>query len=178
MSATVPALLAVTAFSGTGKTTLLTQLIPRLSQAGIRVGIIKHTHHKMDVDTPGKDSYELRKAGARQTMVASEARWALMTETPDLAMPSLSWLAGQMDDKLIDLILVEGFKDEPVPKIALFRKDTGKEWLPLIDRHVIAVASDVQIDVNLPLLDINQPDEIAAFIGNWLRGQVQSGTCG
>ncbi|NDL64707.1 molybdopterin-guanine dinucleotide biosynthesis protein MobB [Acerihabitans arboris] len=167
----LPPLLAITAFSGTGKTTLLKQLIPLLNQAGVRVGIIKHTHHKVDVDTPGKDSYELRKAGARQTMVASEARWALMTETPDLVMPSLSWLAGQMDNNLIDLILVEGFKDEPVPKIALFREDVGKEWLPLMDGHVIAVASDVYLDINLPLLDINLPGDIAAFISNWLRSQ-------
>lgn len=174
MSHTFPPLLAITAFSGTGKTTLLKQLIPLLNHAGLRVGVIKHTHHKVDVDTPGKDSYELRKAGARQTMVASKARWALMTETPDLVMPSLSWLAAQMDGALIDLILVEGFKDEPVPKIALFRQDTGNAWPALIDEHVIAVASDIGIDINLPLLDINQPREIANFIENWLRVQRQS----
>jgi len=163
-----PPLLAITAFSGTGKTTLLKQLIPLLNHAGVRVGIIKHTHHKVDVDTPGKDSYELRKAGARQTMVASEARWALMTENQELAMPSLAWLAEQMDATLIDLILVEGFKNEPVTKIALFRSQTGVEWRTLIDQHVIAVASDVPLDITLPLLDINQPESIAQFIKGWL----------
>jgi len=167
-----PPLLAITAFSGTGKTTLLKQLIPLLNDVGLRVGIIKHTHHKVDVDTPGKDSYELRKAGARQTMVASEARWALMTENQDLAMPSLAWLAGQMDATLIDLILVEGFKHEPITKIALFRQPTGVEWHSLIDEHVIAVASDVPLDITLPLLDINQPEAIARFIKTWLHHQL------
>ncbi|GCI69786.1 molybdopterin-guanine dinucleotide biosynthesis protein B [Escherichia coli] len=76
-------LLAFAAWSGTGKTTLLKQLIPALCARGIRPGLIKHTHHDMDVDKPGKDSYELRKAGAAQTIVASQQRWALMTETPD-----------------------------------------------------------------------------------------------
>ncbi|MEA9392408.1 molybdopterin-guanine dinucleotide biosynthesis protein MobB [Acerihabitans sp. TG2] len=169
MTAPHPPLLAITAFSGTGKTTLLTQLIPLLNHYGVRIGIIKHTHHKVDVDTPGKDSYELRKAGARQTMVASEARWALMTENQDLAMPSLSWLAEQMDATQIDLILVEGFKHEPITKIALFRQQTGVEWRSLIDEHVIAVASDVPLDITLPLLDINQPEAIAHFINEWLH---------
>ncbi len=176
MSHTHVPLLAITAYSGTGKTTLLKQLIPLLDIAGVRVGIIKHTHHKVDVDTPGKDSYELRKAGARQTMVASEARWALMTETPDLVMPSLTWLAEQMDPAQIDLILVEGFKHERVPKIALFRSDTGKDWRTLIDEHVIAVASNERLDITLPLLDINQPAGIVQFIGDWLRRQQAMGT--
>ncbi|TKI04268.1 molybdopterin-guanine dinucleotide biosynthesis protein MobB [Martelella alba] len=167
-------LLAVAAYSGTGKTTLLKKIIPMLNKANIRVGIIKHTHHKMDVDTPGKDSYELRKAGARQTMVASEARWALMTENRNEAMPSLSWLAAQMNPSLLDLVLVEGFKGEPVPKIALFRSDTGKDWRTLIDEHVIAVASDVKLDITLPLLDINRPESIAVFIGEWLRNYPPS----
>ncbi len=164
-----PPLLAITAFSGTGKTTLLKQLIPLLNHTGIRIGIIKHTHHKVDVDTPGKDSYELRKAGARQTMVASEARWALMTENQQPVMPSLAWLAAQMDATQIDLILVEGFKHEPITKIALFRSQTGVEWRSLIDQHVIAVASDVPLDITLPLLDINQPEAIALFIKAWLH---------
>lgn len=161
-------LLAVAAYSGTGKTTLLQQLIPLLDQYGLRVGIIKHTHHKMDVDTPGKDSYVLRKAGARQTMVASSARWALMTENVPAQMPSLAWLAGQMDPSLLDLILVEGFKHESVNKIALHRSATGQDWRTLIDSHVIAIASDVRLDSALPQLNINQPADIARFIVDWL----------
>lgn len=168
MTVTPLPLLAVAAYSGTGKTTLLQQLIPLLDQAGLRVGIIKHTHHKMDVDTPGKDSYTLRKAGARQTMVASAARRALMTENVPAQMPSLAWLANQMDPSLLDVILVEGFKHEPVSKIALYRSATGQDWRTLLDRHVIAVASDVPLDCALPQLNINQPAEIVRFIMTWL----------
>lgn len=167
-------MLAITAFSGTGKTTLLKRLIPLLNHAGIRVGIIKHTHHRVDVDTPGKDSYELRKAGASQTMVASDARWALMTETPNQAMPALNWLAEQMDSELVDLILVEGFKGEATPKIALFRTDILQDWHLLIDQHVIAVASDVTLAINLPQLDINCPEAIAVFISDWLQHRNSS----
>ncbi|MCT8345237.1 molybdopterin-guanine dinucleotide biosynthesis protein MobB, partial [Photorhabdus kleinii] len=110
-------LLGITAYSGTGKTTLLKQVIPLLRQRQIRVGLIKHTHHDVDVDKPGKDSYELRKAGAEQTLVANQQRWALMTETPDLMKVDLNYLASRFDLNLLDLILVEGFKDEPINKI-------------------------------------------------------------
>ncbi|MDU1268153.1 MAG: molybdopterin-guanine dinucleotide biosynthesis protein MobB [Escherichia coli] len=99
-------LLAFAAWSGTGKTTLLKQLIPALCARGIRPGLIKHTHHDMDVDKPGKDSYELRKAGAAQTIVASQQRWALMTETPDEEELDLQFLASRMDTSKLDLILV------------------------------------------------------------------------
>lgn len=97
-------LLAFAAWSGTGKTTLLKKLIPALCARGIRPGLIKHTHHDMDVDKPGKDSYELRKAGAAQTIVASQQRWALMTETPDEEELDLQFLASRMDTSKLDLI--------------------------------------------------------------------------
>ncbi len=103
-------LLAIAAWSGTGKTTLLKRLIPELCVRGLRPGLIKHTHHDMDVDKPGKDSYELRKAGAAQTIVASEQRWALMTETPETPELDLTWLVSRMDASKLDLVLVEGFK--------------------------------------------------------------------
>ena len=90
-------LLAIAAWSGTGKTTLLKRLIPELCVRGLRPGLIKHTHPDMDVDKPGKDSYELRKAGAAQTIVASEQRWALMTETPETPELDLTWLVSRMD---------------------------------------------------------------------------------
>ncbi len=145
-------LLAFAAWSGTGKTTLLKKLIPALCARGIRPGLIKHTHHDMDVDKPGKDSYELRKAGAAQTIVASRRRWALMTETPDEEELDLQFLASRMDTSKLDLILVEGFKHEEIAKIVLFRDGAGHRPEELvIDRHVIAVASDVPLNLDVAL---------------------------
>jgi len=162
-------LLAVAAWSGTGKTTLLKKLIPALCARGIRPGLIKHTHHDMDVDTPGKDSYELRKAGAAQTLVASSQRWALMTETPDEIELDLNWLVSRMDATKLDLVLVEGFKHEPVPKILLWRADCGYDIDELtIDEHTIAVASDVELALSVPVLDLNDIEEVAEFVLQWL----------
>ena len=160
--------LAIAAWSGTGKTTLLKKLIPALCARGIRPGLIKHTHHNMDVDKPGKDSYELRKAGAAQTMVASRERWALMTETPDEAPLDLAYLVSRMDHSTLDLVLVEGFKHEAVAKILLFRSDAGHDVSELtLDEHVIAVVSDVALDVEVPVLDLNDEDGVAEFIVGW-----------
>lgn len=162
-------LLAISAWSGTGKTTLLKRLIPQLCASGIRPGLIKHTHHNMDVDTPGKDSYELRKAGAAQTLVASQQRWALMTETPEEPELDLTYLVSRMDASALDMVLVEGFKHEAVPKIVLFRQDCGYNVDELtIDKHVIAVASDIPLVVDVPQLDINDIPQITAFILRWL----------
>ncbi|BBE80555.1 MULTISPECIES: molybdopterin-guanine dinucleotide biosynthesis protein MobB [Enterobacteriaceae] len=164
----IPAL-AIAAWSGTGKTTLLKKLIPALCEQGIRPGLIKHTHHNMDVDKPGKDSYELRKAGAAQTIVASSQRWALMTETPDEPELNLAYLVSRMDASTLDLVLVEGFKHEAVAKILLFRQGCGhREEELIIDKHVIAIASDVPLAVDVPLLDINDIAQISAFVMRWL----------
>ncbi|QJW58182.1 Molybdopterin-guanine dinucleotide biosynthesis adapter protein [Serratia plymuthica] len=164
-----PPLLGIAAYSGTGKTTLLKQLIPLLRQREIRVGLIKHTHHDMDVDTPGKDSYELRKAGADQTLVASDRRWALMTETPEQLPLDLHYLASRFDRDKVDVILVEGFKHEPVSKIILYREDIGRPLEDMLDKFVIAVASDRPV-TGVKSLDINQPEAIAEFIVEWLKG--------
>ena len=159
---------AISAWSGTGKTTLLKKLIPALCARGLRPGLIKHSHHNMDIDTPGKDSYELRKAGAAQTMVASPQRWALMTETPDEAPLNLAYLVSRMDHSTLDLVLAEGFKHEAVPKILLFRSDAGHDLSELmLDEHVIAVASDVAVELEVPVLDLNDVDGIAQFIVAW-----------
>ncbi|KNC94170.1 molybdopterin-guanine dinucleotide biosynthesis protein MobB [Trabulsiella odontotermitis] len=166
-------LLAIAAWSGTGKTTLLRKLIPALCAAGIRPGLIKHTHHDMDVDKPGKDSYELRKAGATQTIVASSQRWALMTETPDEPELDLAYLVSRMEASTLDLVLVEGFKHEPVAKIALFREGCGHDAEELmLDEHVIAVASDVPLSLQVPVLDLNNINEIVVFILEWLELQL------
>jgi molybdopterin-guanine dinucleotide biosynthesis protein B len=164
-------LLAIAAWSGTGKTTLLKQLIPQLNERGIRPGLIKHTHHDVDIDQPGKDSYELRKAGAAQTIVANQKRWALMTETPAEKELDLRWLSSRMDASSLDLVLVEGFKHEPVPKILLYRDGLSHQPEELeIDEHVIAVASDIALKlIKIPELDINAPGKIADFIAEWLK---------
>ncbi|MER3382819.1 molybdopterin-guanine dinucleotide biosynthesis protein MobB [Pectobacterium aroidearum] len=164
-------LLAVAAYSGTGKTTLLKHVIPLLINHGVRIGLIKHTHHQMDIDTPGKDSYELRKAGAAQTIVASNQRWALMTETPEQEEPNIYELVGKMDASTLDLVLVEGFKHEKIAKIALFRQSLGRELSDLLDEYVIAIAADTEINTVLPVLDINQPEQVANFIHQWLQLQ-------
>lgn len=163
-------LLAFSAWSGTGKTSLLLQLIPLLNDAGIRPGLIKHTHHDMDVDTPGKDSYRLRKAGAAQTLVASQQRWALMTETPEQQELDLYYLASRMDASSLDIILVEGFKHEAVPKVLLYRAAAGHPLSDLtLDEHTVAVISDTPINnSSVPVIGFNDLGAIVAFIGGWL----------
>ncbi|MDF7679467.1 molybdopterin-guanine dinucleotide biosynthesis protein MobB [Enterobacteriaceae bacterium ESL0689] len=168
-------ILAISGWSGTGKTTLLKKLIPLLCKAGLRPGLIKHTHHQMDIDKPGKDSYELRKAGAKQTIVASSQRWALMTETPDEEPPDLAWLVSRMDTSKLDLVLVEGFKHEAVAKILLFRQNCGHDIDALLpDENVIAIACDIPLATPLPHLDLNDIPQIAAFIQHWLAGNKSS----
>lgn len=163
--------LAIAAWSGTGKTTLLKKLIPALCERGLRPGLIKHTHHNMDIDKPGKDSYELRKAGAAQTMVASQQRWALMTETPEEETLDLAYLVSRMDHSMLDLVLVEGFKQESIAKILLFRAGAGHEPGELtLDAHVIAVASDVPLALDVPVLNLNDVGEMVAFIEMWMAG--------
>ena len=162
-------ILAIVGWSGTGKTTLLQQVIPILGAKGIRAGLIKHTHHQMDVDTPGKDSYLLRKAGASQVILASSERWALMCETPEKQSINLPYLLSRMDHATLEVVLVEGFKDEPVPKIVLWRAGIKGGIEERLDEQVIAVASDQKLTLNVPVLDINRPDSVADFIADWLE---------
>ena len=162
-------LLAIVGWSGTGKTTLLQQVIPILNGKGIRAGLIKHTHHEVDMDTPGKDSYLLRKAGASQVMVASSERWALMCDTPEKQSIDLPYLLSRMDHSVLEIVLVEGFKEESVPKIILWRAGIKDGIEELLDEQVIAVASDQKLALNVPVLDINRPDSVADFIADWLK---------
>jgi molybdopterin-guanine dinucleotide biosynthesis protein MobB len=165
--------LGFAAFSGTGKTTLLTQLIPRLAQRGIRVGVIKHAHHNFDIDRPGKDSYELRKAGARQMLVASAKRWALMSENETVGDPRLDDLIRHLDTGSIDMVLVEGFKHVPFTRIELHRPSLGHPLLFPNDSNIIAVAADAPVDnCELPLLDLNDVDAVTDFILDWATPQL------
>jgi molybdopterin-guanine dinucleotide biosynthesis protein B len=167
-----PPLLGFCAYgSGVGKTTLLANLIPELAAAGLRVSVIKHAHHSFDIDHPGKDSYRLRNAGAVQMLLGSRKRWALMTELPNNPEePTLDELLPHMDADLVDLIVVEGFKNAPIPKIEVYRPSLGKPLLASNDPHIIAIASDgAAVATALPVLDLNDTKTIAAFVLKWLK---------
>lgn len=164
--------LGFVAFSGTGKTTLLKQVISKLKKRGIRLGIIKHAHHDFDIDIPGKDSYELRKSGAEQTLVASRYRWALVNENNTHETdPVLETLIKQLNTEELDLVLVEGFKHSAFPKVELHRASLGKPLLYPEDDHIIAIATDTELvqSPSIKTLGLNQPDEIVDFIFDYLK---------
>ncbi|EGQ8443679.1 bifunctional molybdopterin-guanine dinucleotide biosynthesis adaptor protein MobB/molybdopterin molybdotransferase MoeA [Vibrio cholerae] len=172
-------LLGFAAYSGTGKTTLLEALLPKLTAAGLRIGLLKHAHHDFDVDKPGKDSYRLRKAGASQMLIASRNRHALMTETPD-AEAEFDYLLTRFDAEKLDMILVEGCKNIAFPKIELHRAEVGKPWLYPHDENIIAIAADETVATDLPQIHINDLDAIADFVldyvNKWRAQQIQPHT--
>ncbi|EGQ8410644.1 bifunctional molybdopterin-guanine dinucleotide biosynthesis protein MobB/molybdopterin molybdotransferase MoeA [Vibrio cholerae] len=172
-------LLGFAAYSGTGKTTLLEALLPKLTAAGLRIGLLKHAHHDFDVDKPGKDSYRLRKAGASQMLIASRNRHALMTETPD-AEAEFDYLLTRFDAEKLDVILVEGCKNIAFPKIELHRAEVGKPWLYPHDENIIAIAADEAVETALPQMHINDLDAIADFVldyvNKWRAQQIQPHT--
>ncbi len=162
-------ILGFAAYSGTGKTTLLEALLPKLTEAGLRIGILKHAHHNFDVDKPGKDSYRLRKAGASQMLIASRNRFALMTETPE-AEAEFEYLLTRFDEDKLDVVLVEGCKNIAFPKIELHREEVGKPWLYPHDENIIAIASDTaELDSELPQMNINDLDAIAQFVLQYVQ---------
>ncbi|GIC76464.1 bifunctional molybdopterin-guanine dinucleotide biosynthesis adaptor protein MobB/molybdopterin molybdotransferase MoeA [Moritella sp. F3] len=172
-------LLGFAAFSGTGKTTLLEAMLPKLVARGIRVAVIKHAHHDFDIDQPGKDSHRLRKAGASQMLISSRCRRALVTETP-AEEATLPHLITQLDQTQLDLILVEGFKKLSFPKIELHRSEVGKPWLHPTDNNIIAVAANVAVPApestqpSLPLLDINNLEQITDFVVSFIQGEIDT----
>ena len=161
-------ILGFAAFSGTGKTTLLTQIIPLLKHHGLRIGLIKHSHHNFQIDQPGKDSFRLREAGASPVMLISTHRRAIITEINPTQEPRLDDQLQLFDQSELDLILVEGFKAEQFPKIELHRPSLNKPLLYPNDPNIFAIASDCTLETpdTLTQLDINQPEMIAAFILN------------
>jgi molybdopterin-guanine dinucleotide biosynthesis protein B len=147
-------------WSGAGKTTLLRQLIPLLSGRGLQVSTLKHAHHSFDVDQPGKDSWEHRQAGAKEVLVASTARWALMHELRANAEPTLPELLAHMSP--VDLVLVEGFKRERHPKIEIHRVANAKPLLYPDDTTIIAIASDMALPgLAIPLHHLDDIEAIA-----------------
>jgi len=160
--------LGFVAYSGTGKTTLLTKLIPVLKDKGLRLALVKHSHHHFEIDHQGKDSYRLRKAGADQVVIASKKRMAWIAEIDDgRAEPDLLDALSVLRLDNIDLVLVEGFKGEPFAKIELHRDELDKPYIYLNDDDIIAVAVDSKPNdssASVRFLDINDVDEIATFV--------------
>ncbi|MES2546114.1 MAG: molybdopterin-guanine dinucleotide biosynthesis protein B [Pseudomonadota bacterium] len=149
--------------SNAGKTTLITQLIPELASHGLRVSVIKHAHHQFDIDHKGKDSYQIREAGAVQTLIASSKRWALMTELAQ--EPELEDLLARLDSRYADLVLVEGFKQANIPKIEVHRPSLNMPLLANQDANIVAVASDSLLELkHIPVLDLNNIAAVAAFL--------------
>jgi len=149
-------------WSGAGKTTLLTRAIPHLIARGLRVSVIKHAHHKFDVDVPGKDSWLHREAGAEEVLVSSGRRWALMHELRGAREPSLLELLGKMS--AVDLIVIEGYKTDSHRKIEVHRSANGKPLLFPQDAAIVGIVSDVAIETALPTAHLDDIPAIAAMM--------------
>jgi molybdopterin-guanine dinucleotide biosynthesis protein B len=159
----------VAGWSGSGKTTLIEKLIPRFVDRGLRVSLIKHAHHYFDIDKPGKDSYRHREAGASEVMLVSDLRWALLSELRGASEPTLEECIERISP--CDLLLVEGFKREAIPKLETWRKANQKPLLHPEDPGIIALAADAPVDSGLRRFDLDDAEGIADFILKHLRIQ-------
>ncbi len=155
-------ILGIAGYSGSGKTTLLEKVIPILRQHGLRISVIKHAHHNFDIDRPGKDSFRHREAGAREVLIVSGHRWALMHELRDEPEPSLDELVKRLSP--CDLLLVEGYKFSDIPKLEIHRTATGHPLLHPGDANIIAVVTDSKDTFPIPRLDIDAPQQVADHI--------------
>ena len=160
----------VTGWKNSGKTGLMERLITEFTARGLTVSSIKHAHHSFDIDHPGRDSYRHRDAGARQVLLASRNRWALMHELRDEDEPILGDLLKQLSP--VDLVLIEGYKRDRHPKIEAHRKETGQPLIAPEDETIVAVASDTSVAIDRPVLDLNDTAAIANFIAQHLELDV------
>lgn len=163
--------LGFVAASGTGKTTLLSRLIPQLRKRGLRCAVIKHSHHDFEIDRPGKDSHRLREAGAGQVLLASPHRTFLVEEGDGSSEPVLADLLSRLNPAMMDLVLVEGFRQEHLPKIEIHRPVLGAPLLFPGDPDIFALATDTEPfgAPALPRLPLNEPVVIADFVAEWVR---------
>jgi molybdopterin-guanine dinucleotide biosynthesis adapter protein len=159
-------IIGIAGFSGSGKTTLIEKVIPLLVRDGLRVALVKHAHHEFDVDQPGKDSYRHRQAGATEVLVSSSKRWALMHELRGAGEPKLDELLKRLSPS--DVVLVEGFKSEPIPKIEVHRREGNTPLLYTEDKLIVAVATNEPLDTKLPQLALDDAEGVARFIVQYL----------
>jgi molybdopterin-guanine dinucleotide biosynthesis protein MobB len=158
-------LLGFAAFSGTGKTTLIEQLIPMLIEQGLRIALVKHSHHDIEMDKPGKDSYRLRKAGASQVVLAGTHRSICFHEHTEAHDSDLNEQLALLNTACVDLVLVEGYRDQAFPKIELHRSALGKPFLYPNDTHIIALVCDQYVETDkLPLFEFTQLQQLVTFI--------------
>ena len=156
-------IIGLAGWSGSGKTTLLTKVIPRIVAQGKRVSTLKHAHHGFDLDQPGKDSHAHRAAGASEVLIASAKRWAIMHELRDAPEPPLSELLKRLSPT--DLVIVEGYKRERIPKLEIFRAEVNKPLLHLEDDWIVAIASDGALpEATVPVVDLNDIGKIADIL--------------
>jgi molybdopterin-guanine dinucleotide biosynthesis protein B len=160
-------ILGIAGFSGSGKTTLIEKLLPLLNAASLMVSVIKQSHHDIQVDVAGKDSWRHRQAGAHETLLTSPRRWMLVGELRGAPEPSLSDHLARLSP--CDLVLVEGYKHATLAKLEVWRQANGSPWLHPDDTGCIAVAADQQPAGPIRHLDLNNPEAIAAFILEWTR---------
>ena len=153
---------AFAGWSGSGKTTLIERLIPRFVAHGLSVSLVKHAHHHFDIDRPGKDSYRHRHAGCTEVMVTSDMRWALIHEMRGVPEYTLEQQIERMMP--VDLLLIEGWKSHPMPKLEVYREANKKPLLYPDDSNIVAVASDVPLQIGLPSFGIDDHDRIAQFV--------------
>src|SRR3954471_15216469 len=154
--------IAIAGYSGSGKTTLIERVVPVLVREGLRVSLIKHAHHEFDVDQPGKDSWRHRHAGCTEVLVSSSQRWALMHELRGAPEPSLQDQLKHLS--ACDLVIVEGYKSEPIPKLEVHRRAAGTPLLHPNDPQVVAVVTDEPLDTSLPQLPLDDPQAVARFV--------------
>src|SRR4051812_27844607 len=154
--------IGIAGYSGSGKTTLIEKMIPLFVRAGLRVSLVKHAHHEFDVDQPGKDSWRHRQAGCSEVLVSSSNRWALMHELRGAPEPPLQDQLKHLAP--CDLVIVEGYKAEPIPKLEVHRRVAATPLLHPADPHVVAVVTDEPLETALPQLPLDDAEAVVRFV--------------
>jgi molybdopterin-guanine dinucleotide biosynthesis protein B len=159
--------IGIAGWSGAGKTTLISRVIPYLRQQGLRISVIKHAHHDFDVDIPGKDSWVHRQSGAEEVLVSSANRWVLMHELRGVQEPQLPELLKKMSP--VDLVVIEGFKSQPIRKIEVYRKVNGKPFLFPGDPAIAGIAADTTLETTLPVAHLDDIPAVAAMMQKYAQ---------